>query len=295
MSLFGASVLASATLRFPVKARNAGFFICPRWPDDLARRRGAPRRRLALRGRIDLLHGRRDRDPGPHHEGGQPTGEVAALGFDLRLDRFQAPRTTARSSCIRYYEQADDQRTSTASTCSGSSWRASIPDQAKNRLPSGDSFRLKGIYPDFLPFRSPETATVAYGTASQEWRNPAVVIEVDTQRAPEGAAPPCGVARPRCSSPRPAPSLREARRGVSVSAPSTATATAGPRASSSSLVSGERSVDVRRLDALPGELQPRESAYPGSTRPTTPASSGSSSGSPSSAPGSSSCSTSSRA
>jgi hypothetical protein len=59
------------------------------------------------------------------------------------------------------------------------------PDLEKHRLPSGDSFRLKGVYPDFRPVPDPRTQTVAYGTASQEWRNPAVAIEVSAGGLPK--------------------------------------------------------------------------------------------------------------
>jgi hypothetical protein len=58
------------------------------------------------------------------------------------------------------------------------------PDTEKHRLPSGDSFRLTGVWPDFTMKPSatrtgPDgTPAIEYGTASQQWRKPVVLAEV---------------------------------------------------------------------------------------------------------------------
>ncbi len=175
MALFGASVMASATRRFPVKLRNAGFFITHvGLMTSLAG--AAASATLALRGRIDLHAGGEIASQVRLGKANQPTGELAALGFDLRLDRFEAPSYESEFR-VGYYEQTEitDER----GTRPHWKLKASFdPDLSKHRLPGGDSFQLKGIYPDFRPVPNPTTQQVGYGTASQQWRNPAIAIEV---------------------------------------------------------------------------------------------------------------------
>ncbi len=184
MALFGASVIASATLRWPVKLKGAGFFICHVGiMTSLAG--AAASATLSIRGGIDLHAGGETATQVRVTKAGQRTGEVAALGFDLHLDRFQLVNYEPEHR-IGYYEQV------TVADENGPrrDWRlrASFdPDGEKHRLPNGDSFRLKGIYPDFRPVPDPATRQVAYGTASQEWRNPAVAIEVQQEGRPKDA------------------------------------------------------------------------------------------------------------
>jgi hypothetical protein len=185
MALFGASVISSATLRFPVKLRNAGFFICHvGLMTSLAG--AAASATLAIRGRIDLFAGGETATHVRVTKAGQPTGEVAQLGFDLRLDRFEAPSYEPEYR-IGYYEQTmvtDEHGTHPQ-------WRLKAsfdPDLEKHRLPGGDSFRLKGVYPDLRPTAEGTPRHVAYDAASPEWRNPAnpaVAIEVQQQGLPK--------------------------------------------------------------------------------------------------------------
>ena len=184
MALFGASVIASATLRFPVKLKAAGFFICHVGiMTSLAG--AAASATLAIRGRIDLHAGGETATHVRVTKAGQGTGEVAALGFDLHLDRFDLVNYETEYR-VGYYEQVpltDERGTRT-------DWRLKAsfdPDTEKHRLPNGDSFRLTGVYPDFRPNPNAATREVAYGTASQEWRNPAVAIEVQQQGLPRDA------------------------------------------------------------------------------------------------------------
>jgi hypothetical protein len=143
MALFGASVIASATLRWPVKARNAGFFIAHVGLMTSLAGAGASAT-LAIRGRIDLHAGGETATQVRVTRGGQPTGEVAALGFNLHLNRFELVNYEPEYR-VGFYEQtvATDE-----SGAMRSQWRLKAsfdPDLEKHRLPSGDSFRLKSI------------------------------------------------------------------------------------------------------------------------------------------------------
>lgn len=182
MALFVSSVIASATLRWPVRMKAAGFLVCH--VGLLTSLAGAAASAtLAIRGRIDLHAGGDHATQVRLTKAGQPTGEVTPLGFDLYLDRFEAPSYEAEFR-VGYYEQVAIQDEHGLHQ----DWKlmASFdPDLAKHRLPNGDSFRLKGIYPDFRPVPDQATQQVAYGTASQEWRNPAVAIDVQQQGLPK--------------------------------------------------------------------------------------------------------------
>jgi hypothetical protein len=144
MALFGASVIASATLRWPPRARAAGFLVCHLGLlTSLAG--AAASATLAVRGRIDLYAGGDRATQVRVTRGGQPTGETAALGFDLALDRFAAESYEAEYR-VGYYERQDVQDEHGAHE----NWKlvASFdPDLANHRLPGGDSFRLTGITP----------------------------------------------------------------------------------------------------------------------------------------------------
>jgi hypothetical protein len=146
IALFGASVVSSATLRWPIKLRSAGFFICH--VGLLTSLAGAAASAsLALRGRIDLHAGGEHATEVRLTRAGAPTGEYAALGFDLRLDRFDLVNYETEYR-VAYYEQ----RRVRDEHGEHEQWKlvASFdPDAEKHRLPNGDSFRLKGIYPDF--------------------------------------------------------------------------------------------------------------------------------------------------
>ncbi len=176
MALFGASVIASATLRWPPKPKAAGFFLCHL--GLLTSLAGASASAtLAIRGRIDLYAGGDHATVVRVTRAGQPTGQMTQLGFDLGLDRFEAQAYEAEFR-VGYYEQVKLQDEHGVHE----NWKlvASFdPDLARHRLPNGDSFRLKGIYPDFRWHGDESQQPAAYGTASQEWRNPAVAIEVN--------------------------------------------------------------------------------------------------------------------
>jgi hypothetical protein len=175
MALFGASVIASATLRWPPRLKAAGFLVCHLGLlTSLAG--SAASATLAIRGRIDLYAGGDRATQVRVTKGGQPTGETAALGFDLALDRFEAQSYEAEYR-VGYYERQELQDEHGAHE----NWKllASFdPDLERHRLPNGDSFRLTGIYPDFRWLDDAETQPVS---VSQEWKNPAVGVEAIQQ------------------------------------------------------------------------------------------------------------------
>jgi hypothetical protein len=148
MALFGGSVIASATLRWPVKLKAAGFFICHVGLLTSLAGAGASAS-LALRGRIDLHAGGEHATHVRVTKAGEPTGEYAALGFDLHLDRFDLVNYETEYR-VGYYEQVrvQDERGER------DEWKLKAsfdPDTEKHRLPNGDSFRLKAVYPEFQP------------------------------------------------------------------------------------------------------------------------------------------------
>lgn len=143
MALFGASVIASATLRWPVKLKNAGFFIAHVGLMTSLAGAGASAT-LSIRGRIDLHAGGETATQVRVTQAGQPTGEVAKLGFDLHLDRFELVNYEPEYR-IGYYEQAPVKMDDGVVR---NQWRLKAsfdPDLEKHRLPSGDSFRLTAI------------------------------------------------------------------------------------------------------------------------------------------------------
>ena len=182
MALFGAAVIASALLRLPVKLRSAGFFLVHVGLMTSLAGAGASAT-LAIRGRIDLFAGGETATHVRVTQAHEPTGEVAALGFDLHLDRFELVNYEPEFR-VGYYEQVEVRDNRGARM----DWKLKAsfdPDLEKHRLPGGDSFRLKGIYPDFRPVPDPATQQVSFGTASQEWKNPAVVLELNAGGLPK--------------------------------------------------------------------------------------------------------------
>ncbi len=173
MALFGAAVMASATLRWPVKLKAAGFFVCHvGLMTSLAG--AAASATLSIRGRIDLHAGGEQATQVRVTRAGMPTGEVANLGFDLHLDRFDLVNYETEYR-VGYYAQV------TIADARGerTEWRLKAsfdPDLEKHRLPNGDSFRVKAVYPDFAEKATP--TGIEYATASQAWKNPAVVAEL---------------------------------------------------------------------------------------------------------------------
>jgi hypothetical protein len=162
VGLFFAAVVNSAVQRWPLKLRNAGFFTCH--VGLLCSLFGAgASAALSVRGRVDLHAGGETARQVMVTRAGLPTGEAVPLGFDLRLDRFDLVRYTPEFRVAYYDLTGPEPRL-----------KASFDPEVgvKHLLPGGDSFRIKGLYPE-VRF-GPE----GLGTASADMKNPAVVLEV---------------------------------------------------------------------------------------------------------------------
>jgi ResB-like family len=181
LALFFAAVLNSAIQRWPLKAKNAGFFTC-HVGLLLSLAGAALSTTTSVKGRVDLHAGGEHASAVAVTRGGSYTGKMLPLGFDLRLDRFDVVRYEAEYR-IAYYEPTRRVVDGRAQE----SWmlKASFdPEPGRHRLPGGDSFRVKAFYPDLVARPRPAAAGQAgtpaleYATASKELRNPAVLLEV---------------------------------------------------------------------------------------------------------------------
>jgi hypothetical protein len=170
LALFGAAVVASAIVRWPPKLRNAGFFACH--VGLVTTLVGAAlSTTLSVRGRVDLHAGGEHVTEVRVERAGMVTAPTIPLGFDLRLDRFDVVRYHAEYR-VAYYEEKDGSFRLKASF---------DPDPERHRLPGGDSFRVKALYPDFTVGSASSVhggPVPQSGTASNDMRNPAVLLEV---------------------------------------------------------------------------------------------------------------------
>jgi hypothetical protein len=146
MALFGAAILASASLRWPISAKRAGFFIA-HVGLLLSGAGAAASSMLSVRGRIDLFAGGDVAHQVRITKGGVATGAQQSLPFELKLDQFDLVNYETEYR-VGYYEKTrmvrdgvalDDYKLKTSFD----------PDLGWHRLPQGDRFRLKAIYPDF--------------------------------------------------------------------------------------------------------------------------------------------------
>ncbi len=183
MALFGAAVMNSASLRLPPRGKNLGFFIAH--VGLLVSLGGAAASAtLGIRGRIDLHAGGDVAREVVVTKGGVATGDVAKLPFELKLDKFDLVLYESEYRVGYYAKQlvtVDGQRVE--------DWRIKTsfdPDLEKHRLPGGDAFRLKAIYPDFQ--------TIPSAVAVQQGGAPALRASIDGKdqwlMAGEGVATP---------------------------------------------------------------------------------------------------------
>ncbi len=154
IALFGASVVNSAILRWPLSTRTAGFFICH--VGLLTSLAGAAiSSTMSVKGRVDLHAGGQSADAVAVTKAASG-GQLVPLGFDLRLDRFDVIRYNAEYR-VAYYAPT---RVKVGGRVQ-ERWelKASFdPDRDRHRLPGGDGFRLKAIYPDFTVRPRPAAA-----------------------------------------------------------------------------------------------------------------------------------------
>lgn len=160
-ALFGAAILASASLRWPISAKRAGFFIA-HVGLLLSGAGAAASSVLSVRGRIDLFAGGDVATAVRVSKGGMPVGTAAPLGFELKLDQFDLVNYNSEY-LVAYYEKVrvvrdgielEDYKLKTSfSPCVERSAfhkaNECEPDLSKHRLPGGDSFRIKALFPDF--------------------------------------------------------------------------------------------------------------------------------------------------
>ena len=146
IALFGAAALNSAILRWPVRLRNAGFLVCH--VGLLTSLLGAAvSSTMSLKGRVDLHAGGESAAAVAVTRAASGAGQLVPLGFDLRLDRFDVIRYNAEYRVAFY---APERVKVEGRVQERWALKASFdPDLGKHRLPGGDGFRLKAIYPDF--------------------------------------------------------------------------------------------------------------------------------------------------
>jgi hypothetical protein len=148
MALFWVAVLFSAALRWPIRPKGIPFFFV-HLGLLLSLGGAAVSSAFAIRGRIDLYAGG---DVAKHvrvTRGGQPTGEMHPLGFDLKLDKFQLVNYESEFR-VGFYEQRAVRDEDGHEMMQ---WRLKTsfePDTKRHLLPGGDSFQLTALYPDFV-------------------------------------------------------------------------------------------------------------------------------------------------
>lgn len=169
VALFFAGVLNSALLRWPLKLRNAGFFTCHLGLMATLLGAGASSA-FSVKGRVDLHAGGETANRVMVTRNGVPTGEFAALGFDLKLDRFDLVRYTPEYRVAYYDLQGERPRL-----------KASFDPEVgvKHLLPGGDSFRIQKLVPDV---GDP-------AAAGEKLVNPATVLEVTIDGVPRQTGP----------------------------------------------------------------------------------------------------------
>jgi hypothetical protein len=172
VALFGAAVVNSALMRWPVRARNLGFFVCHVGLITSLTGAGASAA-FSVKGRVDLHAGGETAQRVMVTRAGVPTGQAVPLGFDLRLDKFNLVRYSPEYR-IAYYQVAGGKAFLKASF---------DPEEGvKHLLPGGDSFRIQKLVPDF---RGP--AQPADG--SREMKNPAVILDLTVDGRTQQSGP----------------------------------------------------------------------------------------------------------
>jgi ResB-like family len=194
MALFGAAVVNSASLRWPLKLKNAGFFVCHLGLLTTLVGAGLSSY-FAVRGRVELFaDGSTVKDVlvtksgqvkvAAYDANGQPLPATAPLGFDLRLDQFDLVRY-ATEYRIGYYEprQLEDGRVD---------WRLKAsfdPDEGvKHLLPGGNAFTIRKLWTAYQA-SDDGAGRVAKAAPGQEMKNPAAVLEVKVDGEATQSAP----------------------------------------------------------------------------------------------------------
>ncbi len=178
VALFFASVLNSAIVRWPVRLKNVGYWTCHAGLLTSLLGAGASAA-FSVKGRVDLHAGGEVARQVMVTKNGVPTGHAAALGFDLKLDRFDLVRYTPEYRVAYYDLTGPDARL-----------KASFDPEVgvKHLLPGGDSFRIKKLFPELtsrpVAVAPGQTPRLEYGTASDQMKNPAAILEVTVDGDP---------------------------------------------------------------------------------------------------------------
>jgi hypothetical protein len=194
IALFGAAVVNSALLRWPLRLKNAGFFVCHLGlTTSLAG--AALSSYFAVRGRVELFADGSTVSQvlvtksgqvkvSSYDANGQPVPATAPLGFAVRLDQFDLVRY-ATEYRVGYYEPRvlEDGRVD---------WRLKAsfdPEEGvKHLLPGGNSFQVKKLWADLQPGND-AAGRVAKAVPGQEMKSPAAVLEVKVDGEASESAP----------------------------------------------------------------------------------------------------------
>ena len=134
LGLLAAGLVMSAVRRWPPSVRSAGFFLC-HLGLLLVLGGSAASFALAVRGRVDLRVGAPPATQAAVTRGGARTGDLADLGFAVRLDGFKVD-TYETEHRLAVYELLPE---------GGAKQLAALDDDVGvvHRLPDGASYRVK--------------------------------------------------------------------------------------------------------------------------------------------------------
>jgi hypothetical protein len=194
VALFGAAVVNSALLRWPLRLKNAGFFVCHLGlTTSLAG--AALSSYFAVRGRVELFADGSTVSQvlvtkngqvkvGSYDANGQPVPATAPLGFDVRLDQFDLVRY-ATEYRVGYYEPRvlEDGRVD---------WRLKAsfdPEEGvRHLLPGGNAFKVEKLWSAYQPGNE-GAGRVAVAKPGQPMANAAAVLQVMVDGESTASAP----------------------------------------------------------------------------------------------------------
>jgi hypothetical protein len=194
IALFGAAVVNSALLRWPLRLKNAGFFVCHLGlTTSLAG--AALSSYFAVRGRVELFADgsavsqvlvtkNGQVKVASYDANGQPVPATAPLGFEVRLDQFDLVRY-ATEYRVGYYEprMLEDGRVD---------WRLKAsfdPEEGvRHLLPGGNTFKIEKLWSAYQPGNE-GAGRVAAAKPGQPMANAAAVLQVMVDGESTASAP----------------------------------------------------------------------------------------------------------
>jgi hypothetical protein len=148
MALFFVAILFSAALRWPIRKKGIGFFFV-HLGLLLSLAGAAASSTLSIHGRINLHTGGEVATHVAVTRGGEWSGKLEPLGFNLLLEKFELINYESEYR-IGYYELRD---VVDEDGHSGRQLRHKTsfePDLKRHLLPGGATFQIEGIYPDYV-------------------------------------------------------------------------------------------------------------------------------------------------